>query len=316
MWYVRDAHACGTLYVHTSYDLTRFLHESNPCVVQIHNWTSKICSSEHIKTILESNKLSECTTEDSIARDMELLNIRHHLCEKIKSLYLTNDPSELWTDLENRNCIQEVIHTKALQGWIKLRFRDYKSVEECDFALLKIVFEMKLCGEVVTDVDMLENTFSTFHPTNLLLQQQYREMGFTTYTSLIARLLQAEQNHELLMNSSEKEFTRPTPLPPTNALPAKRADLKTNHVKRGYGRGGWSKMCNNCGMDNHLDKRCRTPKHLTTIYHQSFKRKAKMVRKDEGKLSKMFSWIMTSVVGWITRKDDPTTHKRIDYHME
>ncbi|XP_068328772.1 uncharacterized protein [Pyrus communis] len=35
--------------------------------------------------------------------------------------------------------------------------------------------QMKLCGETITEEDMLEKTFSTFHASNVLLQQQYRE---------------------------------------------------------------------------------------------------------------------------------------------
>ena len=48
-------------------------------------------------------------------------------------------------------------------------------------------------------MDMLQNTFSTFHILNILLSQQYREKGFTEYSGLISCLLVAEQNNELLM---------------------------------------------------------------------------------------------------------------------
>ncbi|CAN7023899.1 unnamed protein product [Brassica rapa subsp. trilocularis] len=59
--------------------------------------------------------------------------------------------------------------------------------------------KLKLCGETITDADMLEKTFSTFHTSNVVLQQQYREKGFSTYAALISCLLLAEQNNELLM---------------------------------------------------------------------------------------------------------------------
>ena len=54
---------------------------------------------------------------------------------------------------------------------------------------------------------MLEKTFSTFHASNVLLQQQYREKGFKKYSELISCLLVAEQNNELLMKNHE---TRPS----------------------------------------------------------------------------------------------------------
>ena len=76
-------------------------------------------------------------------------------------------------------------------------------MDEYNSALFKIVSKLKLCGEEITDKDMLEKTFSTFHTSNVLLQQQYREKGFTTYANLISCLLLAEKNNELLMRNSE-----------------------------------------------------------------------------------------------------------------
>ena len=54
---------------------------------------------------------------------------------------------------------------------------------------------------------MLEKTFSTFHASNALFQQQYREKGFKKYSELISCLLVAEQNNEFLMKNHE---TRPS----------------------------------------------------------------------------------------------------------
>ena len=52
-----------------------------------------------------------------------------------------------------------------------LRLQDYKTVSEYNSAMFRISSQLKLCGEKVTDEDMLEKTFSTFHASNLLLQQ-------------------------------------------------------------------------------------------------------------------------------------------------
>ena len=49
---------------------------------------------------------------------------------------------------------------------------------------------------------MLEKTHTTFHASNMLMQQQYRELRFTKYTELIACLLVAEQNNELLIKKN------------------------------------------------------------------------------------------------------------------
>ena len=82
--------------------------------------------------------------------------------------------------------------------------------------MFRISSQLKLCGEKVTDEDMLEKTFSTFHASNLLLQQQYREKGFKKYSQLISCLLVAEQNNELLMKNHEARPTGSAPFPEVN----------------------------------------------------------------------------------------------------
>ena len=67
----------------------------------------------------------------------------------------------------------------------------------------KISSQLKLCRDNITEEDMLEKTFTTFHASNVLLQQQYRERRFTEYSQLISCLLVAEQNNELLMKNHQ-----------------------------------------------------------------------------------------------------------------
>ncbi|XP_056855767.1 uncharacterized protein LOC130505191 [Raphanus sativus] len=108
-------------------------------------------------------------------------------------------------------------------------------------AMFKILSILKLCGEDITEEDMLEKTFSTFHTSNVLLQQQYRAKEFKTYASLISCLLLAEQNNELLMINSEMRPPGATPLP--------EAEKDANHVQshshrrgrfNGQGRGQYN----------------------------------------------------------------------------
>ncbi|XP_068317151.1 uncharacterized protein [Pyrus communis] len=63
--------------------------------------------------------------------------------------------------------------------------------------------QLKICGETITEEDMLERTFNTYHASYMLLQQQYRKRGFTEYNQLISVLLVAEQNNELLMKNHQ-----------------------------------------------------------------------------------------------------------------
>ena len=65
---------------------------------------------------------------------------------------------------------KKVILPKARYDWMHLRLQDFKSVSEYNSALFKISSRWKLCGEKITDEDMLEKTSTTFHASNVLLQ--------------------------------------------------------------------------------------------------------------------------------------------------
>lgn len=203
------------------------------------------------KINLKSKGLGECITagndENEKNRYRTISIIRHHLAEGLKDQYLTiEDPLDLWNELKIRyDHHRTVLLPKANYDWRNLRFQDFKSVEEYNSAMFKIVSQLKLCGEKITDNDMLEKTFSTFHTSNVLLQQQYREKGFETYSKLISCLLLAEQNNTLLMRNSELRPPGSAPLPEANvATDAKKeSEKETNHVQREYrqsgrGRGG------------------------------------------------------------------------------
>ena len=91
-----------------------------------------------------------------------LIFLRHHLDESLKNEYLTvKDPLVLWQSLQDRY--------------------DHHKISL-----------MRICSK--------KKTFTTFHASNVLLQQQYRERRFTKYSELIACLLVAEKNNELIIN--------------------------------------------------------------------------------------------------------------------
>ncbi|GKA76909.1 retrovirus-related pol polyprotein from transposon TNT 1-94 [Tanacetum coccineum] len=123
---------------------------------------------------------------------------------------------------------------KALYEWTHLRLQDFKSVSEYNSAMHRITSTLLLCGDTITDAEMLEKTFSTFHASNILLQQQYRAKGFTKYCDLISCLLVAEQNNELLMKNHE---TRPTGTAPLSEANATTYDDHNRGRGRGYDRG-------------------------------------------------------------------------------
>ncbi|XP_024013372.1 uncharacterized protein LOC112087732 [Eutrema salsugineum] len=125
------------------------------------------------KIYLNSKSLGECIQDPNTATQTErysaIFIIRHHLAESLKQQYLTlEDPLELWVALKKRYDHQKtVILPQAKFDWKNLRFEDFKSVEEFNSELFRIVALIRLCGEEVTDKDMLEKTFSTFGTPNI-----------------------------------------------------------------------------------------------------------------------------------------------------
>ena len=80
-------------------------------------------------------------------------------------------------------------------------FFDFKYVEAYNTALHRIVGQLRFCGQRVTEYEMIEKTLETFHPSNTVLQQQYRNNKYKKYYKLINVLLAAETQNELLMKN-------------------------------------------------------------------------------------------------------------------
>ena len=76
-------------------------------------------------------------------------------------------------------------------------------MSDYNFVLFDIVSRLELCGIKLTDAELLEKTFSTFHASNIVLQQQYRHYQFATYSDLIYVLLTAKQTNKLLLKNHE-----------------------------------------------------------------------------------------------------------------
>ncbi|XP_059658810.1 uncharacterized protein LOC132305146 [Cornus florida] len=212
------------------------------------------------ETIKEENK---AFLQD---RAKTMIFLRHHLHEELKTEYLTiKDPLTVWKNLKERYEHQKtVILPKARYDWIDLRLQDFKSVSEYNSALFKINSQLKLCGEKITDDDMLEKTYSTFHASNVLLQQQYRERRFIKYSELISYLLVVEQNNELLMQNHQSRPIGSVPFPEANVSSFHghgREHGLRRRGGRGYGRN--KNNYNNRGGHNSLlvPRRNSTPSY-------------------------------------------------------
>ncbi|XP_070682485.1 uncharacterized protein [Malus domestica] len=139
------------------------------------------------KIHLKAENLRDTIKEENISSSQDrakaMIFIRRHLDEGLKSEYLTvEDLLTFWNALRNRyNHQTTVILPRARYEWTHLRIQDFKSVAEYNHALFRITSQMKLYGDTITEEDLLEKTFSTFHASNMLMQQQYRARGFTKY---------------------------------------------------------------------------------------------------------------------------------------
>ncbi|XP_015075343.1 uncharacterized protein LOC107019332 [Solanum pennellii] len=124
---------------------------------------------------------NEASSQDK-AKAMVFL--RHHLDEDLKIEYLTvKDPLEFWTDLKGRyDHLKATMLPRARYEWMHLRFQDFKNVTEYNSVVFKITSQLKLCGEIIKNEDMLKKTLTTLHASNVILQQQYREKGFQIYS--------------------------------------------------------------------------------------------------------------------------------------
>nr|GEW45187.1 hypothetical protein [Tanacetum cinerariifolium] len=245
----------------------------------------------------------QCTEETKAKADVFL---HQHIDEMLESEYSScDDLSTLWKDLEIKfNNQREVLLPSARDEWNNLRFQDFKKVSEYTSALFRICQTLKFYGQFVTEEDMLEKTFSTFHASNINLQQQYRLQNFKRYYDLNVNLLVAEKNNELLMKNHQNRPTRSLAIPEAN-------DVNNNDTKRSgskRGRGGYNGRgqrnytyhapqvnnfnqknndvgtsqntegnCFKCGSSNHWSKACRTPSHLCELYQASRKGKEKEV---------------------------------------
>ena len=191
---------------------------------------------------------------------------------------------------------------QARSDWLNLRFQDFKSVTAYNSALHRIVSLLRMCGQKVTDADIIDKTLSTFHPTNMVLQEQYRHAKYAKYSELISVLLVAEKQNELLMKNHSARSTGTMAVPEAHAITqsvgsshGRRKDKgnqgwkgkKSNAFKgkgRGRGKGkekfrtdpgaqtrGKQGKCFRCGCEDHWSRNCRTPKHLVELYQQSIK---------------------------------------------
>ncbi|KAL0885186.1 hypothetical protein Bca101_009168 [Brassica carinata] len=154
---------------------------------------------------LNSRGLGKCIIDGNDAIESEkhraIKIMRYHLTEDLRDQCEdTGDPYDLWTKLNSRYSMP--VWRKAMHEWNVLRFQDFESVDDYHSALMKIAYSLKLCGEVVTNEDLLYKTRNTFHPKDVLLSRNAK--GFTTYNDLLSYLLATEQRKQRVIDTINK----------------------------------------------------------------------------------------------------------------
>ncbi|XP_024005007.1 uncharacterized protein LOC112082140 [Eutrema salsugineum] len=176
-----------------------------------------------VELYLESERLINTIKEgnESSAHDKAkaIIFLRKHLDENMTHDYAhIKDPAELWQALKERFDNQREINlSHALEEWKNLRFQDFEKVEEYNSAILRIVSQLKYCGKPVTDAEMLEKTYLTFHKEHRVLQEMYRNCGYTRFSELIVTLILAEKNNELLIRNHNSRPTETKTFPEAKA---------------------------------------------------------------------------------------------------
>ncbi|XP_026436612.1 uncharacterized protein LOC113334611 [Papaver somniferum] len=216
------------------------------------NYISRVLDAElHLQAKNLAHTIKEGNVASEQDRALVLIFLRHHIHNGLRSEYAVKDPEVLWSCLKDRcDHPKMVILPKAKN-------------DRLNSALFKITSQLKLCGENVTYEQLLEKTFTTFHASSVVLQQQYRERRFKKYSELISCLLVAKQNNELLLRNHESRPVGSVFVPEVHATTSSTNGngRGNNKGKRKRGRGNKKNQDKSSRFNpNHQEGKDDTPK--------------------------------------------------------
>ena len=183
-----------------------------------------LCAEDLAKTLIHppSPSLPNTSTDEAdeipavpaevpaVSKWQALALLRRHMDQDLRLQYLQiDDPADLWDMLQTRFDHQQTLFLpQARTDWANLRVLDFLDFATFNSELHRIVAQLRLCGQRVTEAEMVEKTLSTFPPATAILSQQYRNMKFKKHANLMSHLLLAEKHQQLLLQNAESRPAR------------------------------------------------------------------------------------------------------------
>ena len=105
----------------------------------------------------------------AVCKWQAVILLRRHLDQTLRLQYLeVNDPADLWAQLHERFHHQQTLFLpQAHTDWTNLRVLDFPDFISFNSELHRILAQLRLCGQEVTDAELIEKTMSTFPPATL-----------------------------------------------------------------------------------------------------------------------------------------------------
>ena len=159
----------------------------------------------------------EALPTSTLAKALQAL--RRHMDSSMRHEYIqVEHPTKLWAQLQACFLHEKTIFlSHARHEWMSLRVMDFPDISSFNSELHRIVAQLSLCGEQITEPELITKTLSTFPIASAVLAQQYCNMKFRTHAQLMSFLLLAEKEQQILLKNVEARPARDTSTVETHA---------------------------------------------------------------------------------------------------